>query len=72
LEPPRTSSDQRLVDEGVSDLRRYVQIAMQRRWWIVGSFLVTVAAAAVYTKWQTPVYEARTTLLVDTGMRGAR
>jgi succinoglycan biosynthesis transport protein ExoP len=70
LEPARSTSSDRLVEEGVGDLRRYVQVVAQRRWWILGCFLVTVAVAAVYTKWQTPIYEAKTTLLVDTGMRG--
>jgi capsular exopolysaccharide synthesis family protein len=45
----------------------YVRVVYRRRWTAVTVFLIVMLAAAVYTFTATPLYEARTRLLIDSG-----
>jgi succinoglycan biosynthesis transport protein ExoP len=67
LEVDRLTTSNGIDDEGGLDLRRYIRVLLERRWWFVGTVVFSLLVAAAHIAWQTPVYEAQATLLVDTG-----
>ncbi|MGQ9730135.1 MAG: GumC family protein [Candidatus Zipacnadales bacterium] len=54
------------------DLRHYARVLVTRRWWVLGSLAAVMVLTVGYNTIKTPVYEARTTLLVDTEGRPSR
>lgn len=52
-------------DHGDVHLRDYVRILYKRRWLMASAFLTVMVAVALYTFTATPLYEARTRLLID-------
>jgi len=51
--------------EGTSPLHLYLKV-LQRRWRsVVAVFIVTVASAVLFTSYQTPIYQAAATVLID-------
>ena len=59
-------------EEGGLDVRRYLRLFDQRKWWLVASLSLAIVGALAYNAAQTPIYESRATLLVETGGRSSR
>lgn len=57
-------------DGDTVDLRRYIYVLAERVWWFVGFLVAVLSVVLIYNGLQTPVYETRTTLLIDTKARG--
>ncbi len=52
-------------DEAPIDLRAYLAILLKRKWIIAVVFVATLAATALYTLRQTPIYAAGATVVID-------
>ena len=52
-------------DNGGIHLRNYVRVLYKRRWMVASVFLTVMVAVAVYTFTTTPIFEARTRLLIE-------
>ncbi|MCK4591613.1 MAG: hypothetical protein KAT86_07645, partial [Candidatus Latescibacteria bacterium] len=59
------------ISEQEVNLRDYLRILYKGRWIIVISFLAVVISTVFFTLRATPVYEAETTMLIETGKTGA-
>lgn len=53
------------------ELRTYLQILSRRKWVIIITTIVTLAAVVIGTWWMTPIYQATTTLRVATAHQGS-
>ncbi|MBM3476081.1 MAG: polysaccharide biosynthesis tyrosine autokinase [Armatimonadetes bacterium] len=60
------------ADAAGLDIRRYLRLLDHRKWWLVGCITVAMVSAVAYNATQTPVYEGRATLLVETGGRSSQ
>ena len=67
LAPPGPPSDRRPVDPPAQagHLVDYLRILHKRRWTALSAFLIVVVGVTVYTFTATPVFEARTRLLIE-------
>jgi succinoglycan biosynthesis transport protein ExoP len=52
-------------DHGGIHLRNYIRVLYKRRWMVMSVFLTVMVAVAVYTFTTTPIYEARTRILIE-------
>ena len=48
-----------------ADLRDYLKVVWKRRWSILGILAVTVASAIIFISYQTPIFDAWATVLID-------
>lgn len=70
MEPESAQSYQ---EGDVIDLRQLWMALYRRKWLVVASCFIAIAAAYIFTSLATPMYEARTTLLIkDPGASGER
>jgi len=61
------------TEDDIIDLRQLWLALLRRRWTVAAACVLAVLAAFVITRMATPVYEARTTLLIkDPGASGER
>ena len=67
LAPPGPQPDRRPADPpaDAGHLVDYLRILHKRRWTALSAFLIVVVAVTVYTFTATPVFEARTRLLIE-------
>ncbi len=67
LAPPGPQADRRPADPAADagHLVDYLRILHKRRWTALSAFLIVVVAVTVYTFTATPVFEARTRLLIE-------
>jgi tyrosine-protein kinase Etk/Wzc len=49
----------------------YLDVILRRKWSVILFFLITVTAAAAYTLWMTPVFEATASLLIQEKKKGS-
>ena len=54
-----------IVEPPNEDLRRYMSALYRRRWAVLAVMALCLAVAAAYLRLATPIYEARTKLLID-------
>ena len=57
------------MQEGMS-IKELLHILKVRLWWIIGVFVLVVAAAIGYLQYVTPMYESEVTILVDSLQKG--
>jgi capsular exopolysaccharide synthesis family protein len=66
-ETPGTGPRSRATELAHVHLLDYVRVIYRRRWTAATVFLVVLLTSAVYTFTSTPIYEARTRLLIESG-----
>jgi len=62
---PDFAPDGRVASDSEVRLRHYAKVLYKRRWIAMTVFLIIVVTTAVYTLTETPVYEARTQVLIE-------
>src|SRR4051812_30106781 len=65
--PHATQGD--VIGAGEVHLSDYVKVLYKRRWTAITAFLLVVGTVTVYTFTATPIYEAKTRLLIETEER---
>ena len=61
----QVDSGSRQGEQGVLDLRHYFQVLWKRKWLILAVLGVTVGSAWVFQALQTPLYEAKATVMIE-------
>ena len=61
----RVDSGGRQNDEGVLNLRHYLEVVWKRKWLILAILGVTVGSAWVFQAQQTPLYQATATVMIE-------